>query len=272
MRLVEWLRDRGVTSRSLPGEDIGADEKVEPDAFAAGLDLVVSVGGDGTLLRGADLARRADAPLLGVNVGRLGFLTAVEPEDAPELLALALEGRASVEERMAIEALAEACPWAGPEWGLNEVIAEKRARHRLISFDVTVGKDYVTSLSGDGLIVATPTGSTAYSFSARGPIVSPRLACLLLTPVTPHMLFDRPLVIPPDEEVVLEVRGEEPGLLSADGRPSLELPIGARVRIRRSARPARLVRSPEGHSFYRLLREKFNLPTRDLRASPFGEP
>jgi NAD+ kinase len=124
----------------------------------------------------------------------------------------------------------------------------------------TVGDDPVTTFSADGVIVATPTGSTAYSFSARGPIVSPRLQCLVLTPVSPHMVFDRPLVLAPDEQVVLEVKGEEPGLLSADGRPGLELPIGSRVRIRRADRPARLLRRKEAETFYSLLRRKFALP------------
>ncbi|HYU58986.1 MAG TPA: NAD(+)/NADH kinase [Actinomycetota bacterium] len=268
--LVEWLRARGVTTRSLSDEAVGADEKADTEAFAEGVNLVVSVGGDGTLLRAADLARRADAALLGVNVGRLGFLTAVEPAAAPALLALALEGRAPVEERMAIEAIPEGCPWERRLWALNEVMAEKRARHRLVTMAVFVDGEYLTTLSGDAVIVATPTGSTAYSFSARGPIVTPRLDAILLTPVSPHMVFDRSLTLDPDEEVALEVRGEEPGLVSADGRPSVEFPIGARVRIRRSDRRARLVRPVDGPSFYRLLREKFDLPVDHLRGGSGG--
>jgi NAD+ kinase len=265
--LIEWLRGRGDTSVSLPDESIGADEVAEPARFADGLDVVVSVGGDGTLLRAADLARPADVPVLGVNVGRLGFLTAVEPEEAEALLERALAGSAPVEERMAIEAHPEAAPWEGTVWALNEVMVEKHARHRLISLALYVDDEYVTSLSADGVIVATPTGSTAYSFSARGPIVTPKLSCLLLTPVSPHMVFDRPIVLDPREEVVVEVRGEEPGYASADGRPGLELPVGARLRIRRAERPARLVRAPDATSFYSLVREKFDLPV-DVRVQP----
>ena len=271
--LTAWVRERGHTSVSLADETLRADERVEPDGFADGLDLVVSVGGDGTLLRGAELARRADVALLGVNVGRLGFLTAVEPDGATELLGAALEGRAPVEERMAIEAHPEGCPWGEPQWALNEVMAEKHARHRLVSMALYVDGVYVTSLSADGVMVATPTGSTAYSFSARGPIVSPRLDSLLLTPVSPHMVFDRSIVLDPREEVMVEIRGDEPGMVSADGRPGLELPVGSRLRIRRSDRPARLVRSPETQSFYALLRDKFDLPTDHARAGgPSGEP
>jgi NAD+ kinase len=140
------------------------------------------------------------------------------------------------------------------------VIVEKSARHRLITLAAVVGGEYVTTFSADGVIVATPTGSTAYSFSARGPIVSPHLDCLLLTPVSPHMVFDRPLVLAPEQAVTLEVLGDEPGLLSADGRPGLELPVGSRVRIERAGRPARLVRRPGSPSFLSLLREKFSLP------------
>jgi NAD+ kinase len=259
-RLVAWCRDRGITTRCLQALDIGADESEEAARFPEGLDLVISFGGDGTLLRAALQANRADVPLLGVNVGRLGFLTETVPEEAPDVLESFLEGDIDVQERLALVAEAEGAPWDEPQWALNEVIVEKTARHRLVTLAAFVGEDPVTTFSADGVIVATPTGSTAYSFSARGPIVSPWLQCLVLTPVSPHMLFDRPLVLAPDEHVVLEVKGVEPGLLSADGRPGLELPIGSRVRIRRADRPARFLRRKESETFYSLLRRKFALP------------
>ncbi|HEV8682602.1 MAG TPA: NAD(+)/NADH kinase [Actinomycetota bacterium] len=259
--LVGWCRERGISTRCLKAVEIGADESSEAEGFPDGLDLVVSFGGDGTLLRAALQANRADAPLLGVNVGRLGFLTETTPREAPEVLESFLEGTIDVQERLALVAEAEGAPWDEPQWALNEVIVEKTARHRLVTLAAMVGEDHVTIFSADGVIVATPTGSTAYSFSARGPIVSPRLQCLVLTPVSPHMVFDRPLVLAPDEQVVLEVKGEEPGLLSADGRPGLELPVGSRVRIRRADRPARLLRRKESESFYSLLRRKFALPS-----------
>ncbi|MGH2678370.1 MAG: NAD(+)/NADH kinase [Actinomycetota bacterium] len=252
-RLMEWARDHGLEAETLPDEAPGE----EP---ADHLDLVVSVGGDGTLLRAAHWGYRASAPVLGVKVGRLGFLTEAEPDRAPELLEAWMAGEAEVEERMALMAEAEGAPWEEPQWALNEVIVEKRARHRVVRLAAWVGEEYVTTFSADGVIVATPTGSTAYSFSARGPIVSPRLPSLVLTPVSAHMVFDRAIVLAPEEQVTLEVQEDEPGFLSADGRLGLDLPVGSRVRIRRADRPARLVRSKRPESFYSLLRRKFSLP------------
>jgi NAD+ kinase len=258
--LIRWLRERGIATRALEGEATGADEKAPSGEFAHGLDLVLSVGGDGTLLRGAQLANQGGVPLLGVKVGRLGFLTEVEPDAATDLLEEVLSGVVHLEERMAIVGRPSDAPWSEPQWALNEIIVEKRARHRLISLAAYVGDEYVATFSADGVIVATPTGSTAYSFSARGPIVSPKVPCMLLTPVSPHMVFDRSMVLAMDEGVTLEVLGEEPGLLSADGRPGLALPVGSSVRIEPAEQPARLVRRDVSPSFFRLLREKFSLP------------
>jgi NAD+ kinase len=260
LELVTWSKDRDIHTRVLDGTPIGADDSAGDDRFHKDLDLVISVGGDGTLLRAALMGNRAEAPVLGVKVGRVGFLTEVEPDDAPGLVEAWMAGQSEVEERMALTAEAEGAEWDQPQWALNEVIVEKRARHRVVRLDTLVGEDYVTTFSADGVIVASPTGSTAYSFSARGPIVSPRLDCLVLTPVSAHMVFDRPIVLAPEEEVTLEVRADEPGLLSADGRPALELPVGSRVRIHRAERPARLVRRKRTESFYSLLRRKFLLP------------
>jgi NAD+ kinase len=255
-RLVEWCRERDIRTRALGEEQIGADEV---GSGAEALDLVVSVGGDGTLLRAALEGFRSDVPVLGVKVGRLGFLTEVGPEEAPATLEAWLAGELEVEERMALVAEAEGAGWE-PQWALNEVIVEKRARQRVIHLAVSVEEDFMMTFSADGVIVATPTGSTAYSFSARGPIVSPALRCLVVTPVSPHMAFDRPVVLAPDERVTLEVVGDEPGLLSADGREGLELPVGARVHVRRADRPGRLLRRKRTESFYSLLRRKFSLP------------
>jgi NAD+ kinase len=258
--LAAWCRERGIATRALEEAEVAADESTNEEAFPEGLDVVVSVGGDGTLLRAALMGHRAAAPVLGIKVGRLGFLTEVEPEDAPDLLESWMAGEAEVEERMALVAEAEGAAWVEPQWALNEVIVEKRARHRVIRLAASVGEDHVTTFSADGVIVASPTGSTAYSFSARGPIVSPRLDCLVLTPVSAHMVFDRAIVLAPDERVTLEVGEDEPGLLSADGRPGLELPVGSRVLIRRADGAARLLRRKRSESFYSLLRRKFSLP------------
>jgi len=257
--LVRHLLDRGVATRALD-ERVGADEAVTPDAFPKDLDLVVSVGGDGTFLRAAQLAAEAASPVLGVKVGRVGFLTEVEPHEAASLIDAALDGSATIEERLAVVATPERTEWNEPQWGLNEVIVEKRPRHRLIRLAVYIEGVYITTFSGDGVIVAAPTGSTAYSFSARGPIVSPSLDCLVVTPVAAHMVFDRSFVLAPSERVTLEVAGDVPGVLSADGRESLELPVGARVTVAAAERPLRLVRRADAESFYVRVREKFGLP------------
>jgi NAD+ kinase len=259
--LLRWAEQRGLETRVLEGSGIGASDTAPESSFPEDLDLVVSVGGDGTLLRAAHLGARAEAPVLGVKVGRLGFLTEVEPPQAPALLDAWLEGRDVVEEeRMALIAEAEGAPWSEPQWALNEVIVEKTARHRVIRLAAEVNQEHFMTFSADGVIVASPTGSTAYSFSARGPIVSPRLECLVMVPVSAHMVFDRPIVLAPQEQVTLEVKEEEAGLLSADGRQGLELPVGSRVRIRRADRPSRLLRRKRSESFFSLLRDKFALP------------
>jgi len=255
-RLSQWFEDRDIEVRWF--DPANGDPRMAGD-FANGLDLILSVGGDGTFLRAAHVAAGAGCPILGVKVGRMGFLTEVEPEEAAPLLDLIAEGGARIEERLAVLAEPESGGFQ-PQWALNEVIVEKRARHRLVRLDLFVSEVYVTTLSADGVIVATPTGSTAYSFSAGGPIVTPSIPCLLVTPVAPHMVFDRTLVIGADDTVSLEVVGDEPGLISADGRTSLELPIGSRVRIAAAPNPARLVRREDAPPFHALVREKFGLP------------
>jgi NAD+ kinase len=257
--LVEKLRGDGVATRAL-NESVGAGEVTSRERFVDDLSLVVSIGGDGTFLRAAHLAAQASCPVLGVKAGRMGFLTEVEPGEAAPLVQAALEGRARIEERLAVLATAEGCEWKEPQWGLNEIMIEKRARHRLVRLAVEIDGSYVTTFSGDGVIVATPTGSTAYSFSAHGPIVSPDLDCFLITPVAAHMVFDRSFVVAPTERVTLRVAGEEPGVLSADGRESLELPVGARVTVGAAPQTARLVRRPGAESFYSRVRGKFDLP------------
>jgi NAD+ kinase len=258
--LSAWLQERGIITSRLDGAD--AEDAARAAAFGRGLDLVVSVGGDGTFLRAAHVASRADVPVLGVKVGRVGFLTEVEPDEATPVLESMIEGAARIEERLAVLAEVEGSD-VEPQWALNEVIVEKSARHRLIRLAVIVDETYVTTFSADGVIVATPTGSTAYSFSAGGPIVSPWVPCVIVTPIAAHMVFDRSLVLAADQRVALEVVGEEPGLLSADGRASLELPVGARVRIERAATPARFVRREDAPAFHALVRDKFDLPGKD---------
>jgi NAD+ kinase len=252
--LVARLEDDAVETIRLP------DEPRPDPALAEGLDLVVSVGGDGTFLRAALVAAAAGCPVLGVKVGRMGFLTEVEPAEAPALIGAVLDGTARIEERLALTA--EPVDGAGfePQWALNEIMVEKESRHRLVRLRVEVDGVYVTTFSADGVIVATPTGSTAYSFSSRGPIVGPELDSLVVTPIAAHMVFDRSFVLGPERVVELRVEAEENALVSADGRESVELPVGGGVRIRRADRPARLVRRGDAPGFLSLVREKFGLP------------
>ncbi|HJR97758.1 MAG TPA: NAD(+)/NADH kinase [Actinomycetota bacterium] len=252
-RIIETLEEGGVGTVAV-AEDGDVPERDDS------IDLVVSVGGDGTFLRAAHAASHVGCPVLGVKVGRVGFLTEVEPDGAVSLVRAALEGRTRVEERLAVTVEPLSGADFPPQWGLNEIMVEKHARHRLVRLAVEVDGTYVTTFSADGVIVATPTGSTAYSFSARGPIVSPGVDSLVLTPIAAHMVFDRSFVLDATSRVQLEVVGEESGVLSADGRRSIGLPVGSRVRIRASSRPARLVRRNDAPGFLSLVREKFGLP------------
>jgi NAD+ kinase len=261
--LVAQLENESVQTIRLP-DDPGLDP-------ALGLDLVVSVGGDGTFLRAALVASRAECPVLGVKVGRMGFLTEVEPREAPELINAVLEGVARIEERLALTAEPVDGARFTPQWALNEIMVEKESRHRLVRLRVEVDGVYVTTFSADGVIVATPTGSTAYSFSARGPIVGPELDSLVVTPIAAHMVFDRSFVLGPERVVELRVEAEENALVSADGRGSVELPVGGGVRIRRADRPARLVRRGDAPSFLSLVREKFGLPGDPEAAQGVGD-
>ena len=256
--LSRRLREQGIATRRLDEEPVDADSSAPPDLFASGLDLLVCVGGDGTFLRSARIANAESVPVVGVKVGRLGFLTEIEPEEAPAVIDDVLVGKARIERRMAITARSDALE--NEHWALNEVMVEKGSRHRLIKLAVELDGTPICTFSADGVIVATSTGSTAYSFSARGPIVSPSLDCMIVTPVAAHMVFDRSFVVGPSEGVELEVVGDEPGLLSTDGYESVEMPVGARVRIAAADKPTLMVRRSDGKSYFAIVREKFGLP------------
>jgi NAD+ kinase len=260
--VVHEGRPAAVEAADTLRESLRSDgHEVAPQTDDASVDLVVSVGGDGTFLRAAHLASAIGCPVLGVKVGRLGFLTEVEPDESVDLIRSALAGTARVEERLALFAEPASASVFEPQWGLNEIMVEKQTRHRLVRLGVHVDGVYVTTFSADGVIVATPTGSTAYSFSARGPIVTPGVPCLVLTPIAAHMVFDRSFVLEAHQAVTLEVMGEESGVLSADGRASIELPVGTRVQIRVAVeRPARFVRRGPRDDFLTRVREKFELP------------
>lgn len=260
-----WLRDRGLEVR-VPAGDAGPagleDLAVDLDAFPNGLDLAISFGGDGTMLRTVDLVYEGGAAVLGVNVGQLGYLTEVEPSELDDALARLVAGEYEVDERMVLEVTVTTDgSAAGRWWGLNEAVIEKDQPGRLVRLDVAINGAPFTTYAADGVIIATPTGSTAYSFSARGPIVSPRHRCLLLTPVSPHMLFDRSLVLGADEELRFEVTDGRPVVLTLDGRELGTLEPGDRVTCTGGPKPARIVTFGL-RDFHQLLKAKFGLADR----------
>lgn len=245
--------------------DRWSDDLVElrdPAEFGSGLDVVVVFGGDGTFLRAAYLARDQGVPLLGVNFGRLGFLSEVESVDVPTMVERVVAGDYLIEERMtlAIQILDADGKLVATSWALNEASIERTVPQRLIILEVQVGGRTFASLPADAIVCATPTGSTAYAFSARGPILSPLVHAIVVVPVAPHSLFDRTLVVDPAETVTLRpTAGENTCVVTADGRDSLPVPSGGCVRISRGDAPVRMARlSP--YDFYGRVRQKFGLP------------
>jgi NAD+ kinase len=252
----------------LPAEDAsvaGLEELgvAEDELGAGGLDLAVAIGGDGTMLRTVCSVAATGAPVLGVHVGQLGYLTEVEPDDAGEAIEKVLAGNFEVEARMLVRVRVEShTGLAGePIDALNEAAVEKTPMGHTVRLGVHFDGEFFTTYAADGLIVATPTGSTAYSFSARGPILDPVLRSLVLTPVSPHMLFDRSMVVAPDVEVRLEVLGHRPAALSIDGRYLGQLEPGDAVVCSASPLDGRLVRFG-GRDFHRILKAKFGLSDR----------
>ncbi|MCC6226097.1 MAG: NAD(+)/NADH kinase [Microthrixaceae bacterium] len=262
---VSWLRQRDHEVR-LEVPDAAAvghpDLAVAEADLAVGVDLVVSLGGDGTMLRAVGLAAPEGVAVLGVNLGQLGYLTEVEPAGMRMALKRFLAGSYSIEERMRIAATIHYSD--GEVVGidaLNEVVVEKAHPGRTVRLDVELDGRPFTSYVADGLILATPTGSTAYSFSVRGPIVDPRHRAVVLTPAAAHMLFDRSLVLRPDCEVCVTVAGDREASVCVDGRTVAMLGPGDRVRCSEGSPPARLVTFGT-RDFHSVLRSKFGLTTR----------
>ena len=267
-RVTDWLVARGheVRCPRLDARIVGLeDHGVDDERLAEGLDLAVSLGGDGTILRTVDLVSTEAVPVLGVHIGQLGYLTEVEPDVLEESLERILAGDHDVQERMLLSVAVEAAAWpaaAPTSWlALNEAVLEKTPSGHTVRLEVWVNGRFFTTYATDGLIVATPTGSTAYAFSARGPIVAPTHRSLQLTPVSPHMLFDRTLVLNPDDEIRLAVCGHRPATLSVDGRNLGELRAGDAVVCTGSEHRARMVTFGE-RDFHSILKAKFGLEDR----------
>ena len=221
-------------------------------------DLLVSLGGDGTMLRTVDLFAPKGVAVLGVNVGQLGYLTDVEPADLFTAFERVFKGEHRIEERMLLDVRMSDGPHT---LALNECVVEKTPTGRTVRVKVSLNDEFFTNYAADGVIVATPTGSTAYSFSARGPIVDPIHRAMVVTPVSPHMLFDRSMVLAPDATVRLELDGHRPATVSVDGRHLAALTDGQSVWCTAASVPARLVRCSD-HNFHRILKTKFGLSDR----------
>lgn len=231
------------------------------------IELVIVLGGDGTILRAAELARGSSAPLLGINLGHVGFLAEAERESLEESVRRALERDYEIEERMSLAVRVKVdAKVVYTTWALNEATVEKAARERMLEVVVEVDGRPLSSFGCDGIVMSTPTGSTAYSFSAGGPVVWPSLDAMLLVPLSAHALFARPLVVGPESVFAVEVldRTQGTGVLWCDGRRTWDLPRGARVIVRKSDTPVRFARLHQGPFTDRLVR-KFNLPVSGWR-------
>lgn len=234
-----------------------------------GCELLIVLGGDGTLLRGAEFARASGVPMLGVNLGRVGFLAEAERDDLDKVVDRVVTRSYEVEERMTLDVVVHNDGHiVHADWALNEASVEKAARERMIELVTEVDGRPVSRFGGDGVVCATPTGSTAYAFSAGGPVVWPGVEALLMVPISAHALFAKPLVTTPDSVLAVEVQPETPhGVLWCDGRRTVELPAGARVEVRRGAVPVRLARLHHA-SFTDRLVAKFALPVSGWRGAP----
>ncbi|HWG59038.1 MAG TPA: NAD(+)/NADH kinase [Candidatus Acidoferrales bacterium] len=258
--LIEWLRARGISAFVDPETlaCMGGSQPVrDRDALTEQSDLLIVLGGDGTLLAAARALRGRPVPILAVNLGGLGFLTSVTLDELYPMLEQVLAGQHRTIERMMLEAqILRDGKTAERQSALNDAVMNKAALARMLDFDVYVDKDHVGRYRADGLIVATPTGSTAYSLAAGGPVVHPDLDALVITPICPHMLTNRPLVVPDTACVEIDFsEAEEPVYLTLDGQVGLQLRLNDRVAITKSASRVRFVR-PAQKTYFEVLRSK----------------
>lgn len=280
-QLVEALSGHGLHVRLLPDEADALGLADDPRVELAGsgdptgdCELVVVVGGDGTILRAAELAHESGTPILGVNLGHVGFLAEAEYDDVSATIDAIVERRYAAEDRLTIDvSVLHDGEVLWRTFALNEASVEKAARERMIEVVVEVDGRPLSRWGCDGVVCATPTGSTAYNFSAGGPIVWPGVEALLLVPISAHALFARPLVVAPTSVLAVEVVSVDAmasagasGVLWCDGRRSMELPLGARIEVRRGERPVRLVRLHEAPFTDRLV-AKFGLPVEGWRGA-----
>ncbi|MDA0567801.1 NAD kinase [Streptomonospora sp. S1-112] len=273
------LTDAGLTVRMLASEvdelklagcHLDPVEAVGGVDAAAGVELVLVLGGDGTLLRAAEIARPAGAPLLGVNLGHVGFLAEAEREDLTSTVRSVVDRAYEVEERMTLDVAVFNGGRHGTAppvrtWALNEATLEKANSRRMLDMVLEIDDRPLSRWGCDGVVCATPTGSTAHAFSAGGPIVWPEVEALVVVPISAHALFARPIVVSPDSTVAFEIVPDTTaGVLWCDGRRMVELPAGARIEVTRSDVPVRLARLQRAPFTDRLV-AKFALPVAGWR-------
>jgi NAD+ kinase len=269
--VIERLTEAGICVRVLEdeAEEIGCTGvQVMPSTEAAAEDaeMVVVLGGDGSLLRAAELARIPGTPLLGVNLGHVGFLAEAEREDLAATVDRVVARRYDVEERMTIDvSVRRNGTVTETTWALNEATVEKAERERMLEVVVEIDGRPLSRWGCDGVVCATPTGSTAYAFSAGGPVVWPEVEAMLVVPISAHALFARPMVVSPRSVVAIEVLQDTPrAVLWCDGRRTVDLPPGARVEVRRGVAPVRFARLHLTPFTDRLV-TKFGLPVSGWR-------
>lgn len=253
----KWWAQHGV---EVVMEDAEGGPRLE--RFASDIDVAISLGGDGTMLRTVALAAPVGIPVLGVNLGNLGYLTTVEPEEITTACERLMAGHFVIEDRMMIDVLIRRATDQQVEprkmSAMNEVVVEKTSDGHTIYLAVRIGEDQFLTYAADGMLVATPTGSTAYNLSLRGPIVSPRIEALIMTPIAPHMLFDRTLIIEPELQICFELLPDREAVAIVDGERIAELSPGDRIEVSASSHHARMIKVGD-HGFYHILHTKFGL-------------
>ncbi|MEV5652295.1 NAD kinase [Nocardia sp. NPDC052254] len=288
-RVAKIFADAGIGLRVLEDEaystKLDFDDTGEPDGYpvrvvahgpeaAVGCEMVLALGGDGTFLRGAEMAHPARVPVLGINLGRIGFLTEAEAEHLDDALAQVVRGDYRIEQRMTVDVSVRVDDVVVERgWALNEASIENAARMGVLEVVLEVDGRPVSQFGCDGVLIATPTGSTAYAFSAGGPVVWPELEALLVIPSNAHALFARPLVTSPQSRIAVEtVAGGHDAIVFLDGRRTLALPRGGRFEAVRGAEPVRWVRLDSAPFADRMVR-KFRLPVTGWRGRPSaGQP
>ncbi|BDZ37828.1 NAD kinase [Microbacterium suwonense] len=279
LRIIDALHDAGAIP-VLPAPD--RDELADVDArfaelallgadvAADDLELAIVLGGDGTILRAAELVRESGAPVLGINMGHVGFLAEIDRDDMDAAVRRVIDRDYEVEERLALSIRVKDVDGGVvyETWALNEATVEKASRERMIEVVIEIDGRPLSSFGCDGMVVSTPTGSTAYNFSAGGPVIWPTVEAIAVVPLSAHALFAKPLVVGPEASVAIELLERTGGtaILWCDGRRSHELPPGARVVVRRSTHPVRLARLHPTAFTERLVR-KFQLPVAGWRGA-----